>query len=125
MGAKESRIGFLSYDEALRRGEGRGGRREGGAAGLRRGARFCQRRGAADGTGAERSAGGLRRCAPGARSRSLYLFLHTRALYHRALRSARPRALRPGGAAHTQAPPAPVGPRRSAAPPRVAPGEAR
>lgn len=25
MGAKESRIGFLSYDEALRRGEGEGG----------------------------------------------------------------------------------------------------
>lgn len=32
MGAKESRIGFLSYDEALRRGEGEGG--GGGAVGL-------------------------------------------------------------------------------------------
>lgn len=33
MGAKESRIGFLSYEEALRRGEGEGSGRAAGEAG--------------------------------------------------------------------------------------------
>jgi hypothetical protein len=32
MGAKESRIGFLSYEEALRRGEGEGSGRAAGEA---------------------------------------------------------------------------------------------